>query len=101
MEENATTDGPVTSGDETIPNAPPPPASQDALDFLNSIRPEDLQNILFTDALVTTSDTGKELGEFSVSVEVARYSGQDCLLIHANSHGALDNVPMGTSITGK
>ena len=50
---------------------------------------------------MTTSDAGKELGEFSVSVELARHSGQDCLLIHANSHGALDNVPMGTSVTGK
>ncbi|XP_038045243.1 ciliogenesis-associated TTC17-interacting protein-like isoform X3 [Patiria miniata] len=88
-------------GVEVIPNATciPPPATQDALAYLNSITQDDLQSILFTDALVTTSDTGKELGEFSVSIELARHSGQDCLLIHANSHGALDNVPMGTSVT--
>ncbi|XP_038044713.1 ciliogenesis-associated TTC17-interacting protein-like isoform X1 [Patiria miniata] len=90
-----------TCGVEVIPNATciPPPATQDALAYLNSITQDDLQSILFTDALVTTSDTGKELGEFSVSIELARHSGQDCLLIHANSHGALDNVPMGTSVT--
>ncbi len=57
--------------------------------------------MLYTDSLVTTSDTGKELGEFTVSVELTRHSGQECLLIHANSHGAIDNVPMGTSVTGK
>ncbi len=101
MEENASTEGPAPtpSGDAIIPNAAPPPASQDALTFLTSVPPDDLQSIFFTDALVTTSDAGKELGEFSVSVELARHSGQDCLLIHANSHGALDNVPMGTSVT--
>ncbi|XP_071803391.1 ciliogenesis-associated TTC17-interacting protein-like [Asterias amurensis] len=102
MEENALTEGsaaPTPSGDALVPNAVPPPASHEALTFLNSVTPNDLQSIFFTDALVTTSDAGKELGEFSVSVELARHSGEDCLLIHANSHGALDNVPMGTSVT--
>ncbi|XP_022109823.1 ciliogenesis-associated TTC17-interacting protein-like [Acanthaster planci] len=97
MEEKIT-DG--LSGDAIIPNAVSPvPTTQDALAYLNSITSDDLQSILFTDALVTTSDTGKELGEFSVSIELARHGGQECLLIHANSHGALDNVPMGTSVT--
>ena len=48
---------------------------------------------------MTTSDTGKELGEFSVSIEPVKHQEQDCFLIHANSHGAIDSVPCGTSIT--
>jgi hypothetical protein len=36
---------------------------------------------------------------FTVSVEPTRYKSQDCFLIHANSHGAIDGVPCGTSIT--
>jgi hypothetical protein len=54
---------------------------------------------MFDDNLATTSDTGKELGDFTVSVEPTRYKSQDCFLIHANSHGAIDGVPCGTSIT--
>lgn len=53
---------------------------------------------MFDDALVTVSDTGKELGEFTVTVEPAKHRGQECFLVHANSHGAIDGVPCGTSI---
>ena len=60
---------------------------------------EDLKYVLFSDSLVTVSDTGKELGEFAVTVETATHQGQECFLIHANSHGAIDSVPCGTSIT--
>lgn len=84
---------------ETLNSEPPAAASDEALEYLNSIGPEDLVDLLYTDSLVTTSDTGKELGEFTVSIELTRHSGQECLLIHANSHGAIDNVPMGTSVT--
>ena len=45
------------------------------------------------------SDTGKELGEFTVSIERAKHQGNECFLVHANSHGAIDSVPCGTSIT--
>ncbi|XP_072038474.1 ciliogenesis-associated TTC17-interacting protein-like [Amphiura filiformis] len=93
----------LTSGDEnmSVPLSADPPAmaSEEALQYLQSIAPEELGELLFTDSLVTTSDTGKELGEFTVSIELTRHSGQECLLIHANSHGAIDNVPMGTSVT--
>lgn len=64
------------------------------------IDPEaDYKYLLFNDNLVTVSDTGKELGEFSVSVEPTKHRGYECFLIHANSHGSIDNVPCGTSIT--
>ena len=54
---------------------------------------------MFDDNLVTVSDAGKELGEFTVTVEPTRYKGLECFLIHANSHGSIDGVPCGTSIT--
>lgn len=53
---------------------------------------------MFDDNLVTVSDIGKELGEFTVNIEATRYKGLECFLIHANSHGAVDGVPCGTSI---
>lgn len=77
----------------------PPVASTEALEFLKSISPNELKDVLFTDTLVTISDTGKELGEFTITVEPTRHNGQECLLVHANSHGTIDNVPMGTSVT--
>ncbi|KAJ8313623.1 hypothetical protein KUTeg_008767 [Tegillarca granosa] len=77
-----------------------PTASEEALRFIDSIVPEDdYKYLMFDDNLVTSSDTGKELGEFSVSVEPTNYKHQACFLIHANSHGAIDGVPCGTSIT--
>ena len=60
---------------------------------------DDFKNLLFEDNLVTTSDTGKELGEFNVSITPTKHRGQECFLVHANSHGAIDSVPCGTSIT--
>lgn len=60
---------------------------------------DDYKYLMFDDHLVTVSDTGKELGEFTISVEPTRYKQTDCFLIHANSHGSIDGVPCGTSIT--
>lgn len=54
---------------------------------------------MFEDHLATVSDTGRELGEFAVSIEPTKHKGVECFLIHANSHGAIDGVPCGTSIT--
>lgn len=64
-----------------------------------SVQDEDFKYLMFEDSLVTTSDTGKELGEFTVSMEPVNHRGKDCVLVHANSHGAIDGVPCGTSIT--
>ncbi|XP_052817813.1 ciliogenesis-associated TTC17-interacting protein-like [Mya arenaria] len=90
------------SGEQLAPPADvtPPSAAPEAVNFLESIVPEvDYKYLLFEDHLVTTSDTGKELGEFKVTVEPAKHKGIECFLVHANSHGAIDGVPCGTSIT--
>ncbi|KAL4222899.1 hypothetical protein ACF0H5_018939 [Mactra antiquata] len=93
----------ATSG-ENVPQVPadepPPQASTAAVNFLESIVPEvDYKYLTFEDHLVTTSDNGKELGEFTVSIEPTKHKGLECFLVHANSHGAIDGVPCGTSIT--
>ncbi|CAG5116559.1 unnamed protein product, partial [Candidula unifasciata] len=70
-----------------------------ALQYLDELVPEEnFRYVMFDDNLVTVSDTGKELGEFTVNIEATRYKGLECFLIHANSHGAVDGVPCGTSI---
>ena len=66
---------------------------------LISVQDDDYKYLMFEDHLATVSDTGKELGEFSVSIEPTKHKGQECFLVHANSHGAIDGVPCGTSIT--
>ncbi|KAI5613566.1 ciliogenesis-associated TTC17-interacting protein isoform X1 [Silurus asotus] len=75
-----------------------PKASKEALEFLSSIRPEDIDRCLFMDSMVTVSETGKDIGEFYVTVKNAVYNDEPCYLVHANSHGAIDNIPCGTSI---
>ncbi|CAL1528736.1 unnamed protein product [Lymnaea stagnalis] len=76
-----------------------PKLSNEALKYLEDLVPEeDFKYVMFDDNLVTVSDTGKELGEFTVTVEPTRYKGLECFLIHANSHGSIDGVPCGTSI---
>ena len=42
----------------------------------------------------------KEIGEMTVTVENATWRGKPCYLVHANSHGTVDQVPIGTSVTG-
>lgn len=75
-------------------------ASPEALKFIeNIVQDEDYKYLMFEDHLATVSDTGKELGEFSVTIEPTKHKGQECFLVHANSHGAIDGVPCGTSIT--
>jgi len=84
--------------DTTEPEAPK--ATPQALHFLNDIDEEDFKHLLFSDGLIIMSDMGKELGDFTVSCEATQYEdGTNCFLVHANSHGAIDNVPCGTSIT--
>ncbi|KTG00698.1 hypothetical protein cypCar_00025282 [Cyprinus carpio] len=73
-------------------------ASVNAVEFIYSITPKDLDQCLFADSLVTVSDSGRELGDFSVSVTKASYNEELCYLLHANSHGTIDDIPCGTSI---
>lgn len=34
-----------------------------------------------------------------ITVESATWKEQPCYLVHANSHGVIDQVPIGTSVT--
>ncbi|XP_051880825.1 ciliogenesis-associated TTC17-interacting protein [Pristis pectinata] len=81
------------------PPLPLPTASPEAISFLASITLEDLALTYFTDSLVTISDTGKELGEFIISIHPTFYKGTQCISVAANSHGAIDDIPCGTSIS--
>ncbi|XP_068103209.1 ciliogenesis-associated TTC17-interacting protein [Hyperolius riggenbachi] len=90
-----------------IPETLEPPtgksASAEALDLLSSIEPNDLSLCLFAESLQTVSESGTEVGTFTVSVQPAYYQqeGEEeekCFLVHASSHGTVDDVPCGTSI---
>lgn len=63
--------------------------------------PAELQKCVFPDSLVTVSEGGRELGKFNVTVEFARRVQQPCLLLHAQSQGAIDDSPCGTTVTGE
>uniref|UniRef100_A0A3P8U159 Ciliogenesis-associated TTC17-interacting protein n=1 Tax=Amphiprion percula TaxID=161767 RepID=A0A3P8U159_AMPPE len=71
-------------------------ASEEAIAFMSSIEP---QKCVFADSLVTVSEGGRDLGKFSVQVEFGRRVQQPCLLLHAQSHGAIDDSPCGTTVT--
>ncbi|KAJ8011736.1 hypothetical protein DPEC_G00061350 [Dallia pectoralis] len=74
-------------------------ASREAIDFLSSIGAAEVERCVFKDSLVTVSEGGIELGEFKLTVEWTSFREQPCLLLHAQSHGALDRTPCGTAIT--
>ncbi|XP_039458571.1 ciliogenesis-associated TTC17-interacting protein-like isoform X1 [Oreochromis aureus] len=73
-------------------------ASDEAVTFMSGIEPVELQKCVFADSLVIVSEGGRELGEFSVTVEFARRE-QPCMMLHAQSHGAIDDCPCGTAVT--
>ncbi|XP_018408056.1 PREDICTED: ciliogenesis-associated TTC17-interacting protein [Nanorana parkeri] len=78
-------------------------ASSEALEFLSRIGPSELDLCLFPESLQTASDSGTEVGDFTVSIQPAYYEqeGEEeekCFLVHANSYGTIDGVPCGTSI---
>ncbi|XP_028986889.1 ciliogenesis-associated TTC17-interacting protein [Betta splendens] len=73
--------------------------SDEALTFMSSIEPTELQNCVFPDSLVTVSEGGRALGLFSVTVEFARRLQQPCVLLRAQSQGTIDESPCGTTVT--
>uniref|UniRef100_A0A3Q0RKC3 Ciliogenesis-associated TTC17-interacting protein n=1 Tax=Amphilophus citrinellus TaxID=61819 RepID=A0A3Q0RKC3_AMPCI len=75
-------------------------ASDAAVSFLSSIEPAELQKCVFADSLVTVSEGGRDLGEFNAAVEFA-HRGQPCMMLHAQSQGAIDDCPCGTTVTGE
>ncbi|CAH3196035.1 unnamed protein product, partial [Porites evermanni] len=74
-------------------------ANDQAIEYISSIDDKIWESLLFADSLVTTSQTGREIGEMTVTVENATWRGKPCYLVHANSHGSVDQVPIGTSVT--
>ncbi|XP_030015547.1 ciliogenesis-associated TTC17-interacting protein isoform X2 [Sphaeramia orbicularis] len=76
-----------------------PKASDEAVTFMSSIDPAELQKCVFADSLVTVSEGGRHLGNFSVTVEFAHRVQQPCMLVHAQSQGAIDDSPCGTTVT--
>ncbi|XP_038134766.1 ciliogenesis-associated TTC17-interacting protein [Cyprinodon tularosa] len=71
----------------------------EAVAFMASIEPEELQRCVFPERLDVLSDGGGVLGEFSLSVEFTRRALQPCMLLHAQSKGAIDGCPCGTTVT--
>ncbi|XP_054452150.1 ciliogenesis-associated TTC17-interacting protein [Anoplopoma fimbria] len=74
-------------------------ASDEALTFMSSVEPAELLKCVFPDSLVTVSEGGRDLGKFSVTVEFDRRAQQPCMLLHAQSQGAIDDSPCGTTVT--
>uniref|UniRef100_A0A3Q3Q681 Ciliogenesis-associated TTC17-interacting protein n=1 Tax=Monopterus albus TaxID=43700 RepID=A0A3Q3Q681_MONAL len=62
--------------------------------------PAELQKCVFPDSLVTVSEGGRDLGKFTVTVEFACRVQRPCLLLRAQSQGAIDDAPCGTIVTG-
>ncbi|KAK0134538.1 Ciliogenesis-associated TTC17-interacting protein [Merluccius polli] len=77
-------------------------ASEEAMKFITSIEPSELQRCLFSDSLVSVSEGGRELGQFSVTVDVAsrgqqqQQQQQPCLRLCAVSRGTIDGTACGT-----
>ncbi|XP_053293700.1 ciliogenesis-associated TTC17-interacting protein [Pleuronectes platessa] len=74
-------------------------ASAEAIAFMSSIEPVDLLRCVFADSLVTVSEGGRHVGSFSVTLEFARRIQQPCVMLHAQSQGAIDGSPCGTTVT--
>uniref|UniRef100_A0A8C3G341 Ciliogenesis-associated TTC17-interacting protein n=1 Tax=Cyclopterus lumpus TaxID=8103 RepID=A0A8C3G341_CYCLU len=62
-------------------------------------KPAELLKCTFPDSLVTVSEGGRDLGKFTVTVEVACRVQQPCMLLHAQSQGAINDSPCGTTVT--
>uniref|UniRef100_A0A665U1T5 Ciliogenesis-associated TTC17-interacting protein n=1 Tax=Echeneis naucrates TaxID=173247 RepID=A0A665U1T5_ECHNA len=61
--------------------------------------PAEIQKCAFPDSMVTVSEGGTDLGRFSVTVEFAHRAQEPCLMLHAQSQGAIDGSPCGTTVT--
>ncbi|XP_062259603.1 ciliogenesis-associated TTC17-interacting protein isoform X2 [Platichthys flesus] len=74
-------------------------ASAEAIAFMSSIEPVELLRCVFADSLVTLSEGGRHVGSFNVTLEFARRIQQPCVMLHAQSQGAIDGSPCGTTVT--
>ncbi|XP_074545057.1 ciliogenesis-associated TTC17-interacting protein isoform X1 [Halichoeres trimaculatus] len=73
--------------------------SDKAVAYMSSTEPAELQKCVFADSLLTLSEGGKDLGKFNVTVEFASRGQQPCMLLHAQSQGAIDGSPCGTTVS--
>ncbi|XP_049568602.1 ciliogenesis-associated TTC17-interacting protein isoform X2 [Orcinus orca] len=84
---------------------PPPEANAEAINFLNSLRQEELLTLFFSETLVMVSDTGEPQGELTIEVQRGKYKDQFGVteyfpFVHAFSHGSMDKILCGNSILG-
>ncbi|XP_053453983.1 ciliogenesis-associated TTC17-interacting protein isoform X1 [Nycticebus coucang] len=84
---------------------PLPKANAEAIDFLRSLRQEELQMLFFSENLAMVSDTGEPQGELSIKVEKGKHKEDfgvlsHCLFVHVCSRGFLDKMLCGNSILG-
>lgn len=74
-------------------------ANKKAIDYLQNIEFKTFGKCVFQDKLATVSEGGKSIGELTISIEETIRNEMICYYVHAQSHGELDNVPMGTSVS--
>ncbi|XP_022424016.1 ciliogenesis-associated TTC17-interacting protein isoform X2 [Delphinapterus leucas] len=84
---------------------PPPEANAEAINFLNSLRQEELLTLFFSETLVMVSDTGEPQGELTIEVQRGKYKDQFGVtayfpFVHAFSRGFMDKILCGNSILG-
>ncbi|CAN2389107.1 Ciliogenesis associated TTC17 interacting protein, partial [Pristimantis euphronides] len=78
-------------------------ASAGAVEFLSSIGLDELRLCLFSESLPSISDSGAEVGSFTVDIQSAYYEqdgreDEKCFLVHISSCSSVDDVPCGSSI---
>ncbi|XP_057602620.1 ciliogenesis-associated TTC17-interacting protein [Hippopotamus amphibius kiboko] len=84
---------------------PLPEANAEAINFLNSVRQEELQMLFFSETLVMVSDAGEPQGELTIEVQGGKYKDQSGVVtyfpfVHASSRGFLDKILCGSSLRG-
>uniref|UniRef100_F6WFD2 Ciliogenesis-associated TTC17-interacting protein n=1 Tax=Monodelphis domestica TaxID=13616 RepID=F6WFD2_MONDO len=99
----------ISQSEPEVPPEPPPPpleVNSEALEFLASLSKEEIQLLYFSETLCMVSESGQPLGEYTVDIRQAYFlttEGEFTLsaLVHATSRGQLDEIPCGTSISGR
>ncbi|KAM9789296.1 ciliogenesis-associated TTC17-interacting protein [Neosynchiropus ocellatus] len=92
--------GAPTEGENVAPELPEMlTASENAVAFMYSIEPAELVKCVSPDTLDTVSEGGRHLGKFTVTVDFAHRQLQPCVMLHAQSKGAIDDSPCGTTVT--
>nr|XP_012595758.1 ciliogenesis-associated TTC17-interacting protein [Microcebus murinus] len=93
---------PPTASPEHLPL---PEANAEAIDFLSSLKREELQMLFFSETLDMISEAGEPQGELSIEVKRGKHKDEsgvmsDCIFVHAFSRGFLDKMLCGNSLLG-